>query len=123
MRGIYVSVIAIGSSFFNLAAQSQDSLRNNPLTIAEACRLALDNSTQLKIAGTRTLLAKQETDIQRLGKLPEISTSFDYGYLSNADVWDPGLSHHFTAGLPHPLTLFTVTATETIFAGSRVKNA
>ena len=122
MRGIYAFLIAIGSSFFYLAAQSQDSLRNNPLTIAEACRLALDNSTQLKIAGTHTLLAKQETDIQRLEKLPEISTSFDYGYLSNADAWNPGLSHHYKAGLPHPLTLFTVTATETIFAGSRVNN-
>src|ERR1700755_2937519 len=118
MTGIYASLITLGSSFFYLAAQSQDSLRNNPLTIAEACRLALDNSTQLKIAGTRTLLAKQETDIQRLGKLPGVSTSCDYGYLSNADVWDPSLSHHLKAGLPHPLTLFTVTATETIFAGS-----
>src|SRR5882762_9075423 len=101
MRGIYASLIALGSSFFYLAAQSQDSLRNNPLTIAEVCRLALDNSTQLKISGTHTLLAKQETSVQRLGKLPGISTSFDYGYLSNADVWDPGLSQHSKAGLPH----------------------
>jgi outer membrane protein TolC len=123
MRAIYASLIALSSSFFYIAARSQDSLRNNPLTIAEACRLALDNSIQLKIAGTHTLLAKQETQVQRLGKLPEISTSFDYGYLSNADAWDPGFSHHVKAGLPHPLTLFTVTATETIFAGSRINNA
>jgi outer membrane protein len=122
MSGIYASLIALGSSFLYLAAQSQDSLRNNPMSIADACKLALDNSIQLKIAGTQTLLAKQETQIQRLGKLPGISTSLDYGYLSNADVWNPSLSHHFVAGLPHPLTLFTVTATETIFAGSRVNN-
>jgi len=123
MRGIYASLMTVCSIFFQLAARSQDSLRNNPLTIAEACRLALDNSTQLKIAGTRTLLAKQQTDIQRLEKLPGISTSFDYGYLSNADAWDPSFSHHFKAGLPHPLTLFEVSATETIFAGSRINNA
>jgi outer membrane protein len=123
MTGIYASLIALGSFFFNHDAQSQDSLRNYPLTIAEACRLALDNSTQLKIAGTQTLLAKQQTQVQRLGKLPEISTSLDYGYLSNADVWNPDFSDHQKAGLPHPLTQFTVAASETIFAGNRVNNA
>jgi len=123
MRGIYASLTTLGFLFFHLLAQSQDSLRNHALTIMEACRLALQNSMQLKIAHTHTLLAKQETDIQRLGKLPEISTSLDYGYLSNADVWDPGFSKHSKAGLPHPLTLFTVTATETVFAGSRVNNS
>lgn len=122
MIRIYALLIALGFSFLYLTGRSQDSLRNNSLSIAEVCRLALDNSTQLKIAGTHTLLAKQNIYVQRLGKLPEISTSFDYGYLSNADVWDPGLSDHSKAGLPHPLTLFTVTATETIFAGSRINN-
>jgi outer membrane protein len=123
MTRIYASLIALGSSFFTLAAQSQDSLRNYPLTISEACHLALDNSTQLKIAGAHTLLAKQETEVQRLWKLPGISTSLDYGYLSNADVWNPGFSDHQKVGLPHPLTLFTVTASETVFAGNRVNNA
>lgn len=109
--------------FLTPAARCQDSLRNNPLTIAEVCRLALENSTQLKISRTHALLAKQETDIQRLGRLPELSTSLDYGYLSNADVWNSHFSDHEVAGLPHPLTLFSVSATETIFAGGRVNNA
>ena len=109
--------------FLTPAARCQDSLRNNPLTIAEVCRLALENSTQLKISRTHTLLAKQETDIQRLGRLPELSTSLDYGYLSNADVWNSHFSDHEVAGLPHPLTLFSVSATETIFAGGRINNA
>jgi outer membrane protein len=123
MRGIYTSLIGIGCTFLFFTARAQDSLRNNPLTIAEAGRLAVENSTQLKIARTHTLLAKQETEIQRLEKLPGLSTSLDYGYLSNADVWDSHLSHHQVAGLPHPLTLFSVTATETIFAGNRINNA
>ena len=109
--------------FLTPAARCQDSLRNNPLTIAEVCRLALENSTQLKISRTHALLAKQETDIQRLGRLPELSTSLDYGYLSNADVWNSHFSDHEVAGLPHPLTLFSVSATETIFAGGRINNA
>ena len=113
----------LGFLFLTSAARSQDSLRNNPLGIADVCQLALQNSTQLKIARTHTLLAKQETDIERLGRLPELSTSLDYGYLSNADVWNSHFSDHFSAGLPHPLTLFTVSATETIFAGGRINNA
>jgi outer membrane protein len=123
MRGIYASLMGIGCSFLFLTTRAQDSLRNNPLTIADACRLAVENSTQLRIARTNTLLAKQETEIQRLEKLPGLSTSLDYGYLSNAEVWDSHFSHHQSAGLPHPLTLFSVTATETIFAGNRINNA
>lgn len=123
MRGIYASLMGIGCSFLFFTTRAQDTLRNTPLSIAEACRLAVENSTQLRIARTNTLLAKQETEIQRLDKLPGLSTSLDYGYLSNADVWDSHLSHHESAGLPHPLTLFSVTATETIFAGNRINNA
>jgi outer membrane protein len=127
MSGIYVGFIG----FFLLTAtaraqdqpRAQDSLRNNPLTIAEVCRLALQNSTQLNIARTRTSLAKQAVEVQRLDRLPEVTTSLDYGYLSNADVWNSHLSNHEIAGLPHPLTLFTVSATETVFAGGRVNNA
>lgn len=123
MRGIITSLLVIGCSFLYVAARGQDSLRNNSLTIADVCRLAVDNSTQLKIARTHTLLAKQETEIQRLEKLPGLSTSLDYGYLSNADIWNTHISDHEKAGLPHPLTLFSVTATETIFAGGRINNA
>lgn len=123
MRGIYESLIGIGCFFLFFTARAQDSLQNTNLTIAEVCRLAVENSTQLKIAHTNTLLAKQETEVERLQKLPTLSTSLDYGYLGNADVWDSHFSHHQTAGLPHPLTLFSVTATETIFAGNRINNA
>jgi len=107
--------------FFTI--HGQDSLRNTPLTLDDVCRLAVENSIQLKLSRTGTQLAKQQAEITRLDALPELSTSFTYGYLSNADVWDPGLNHHQTAGLPHPLTLFSVQASETVFAGGRVNNA
>jgi len=141
MKGIYISLLIIGFILQPPEVRSQDirspattrdtlpeaptrdTLRNTPLTIDEACRLALDNSARLKISRTHTLLAKQETEIQKLERLPSLSTSLDYGYLSNADVWDPGFNHHLKAGLPHPLTLFTVSATQTIFAGGRINNA
>lgn len=119
--GKYWLIGPILFSFFTI--HGQDSLRNTPLTITEACRLALENSIQLKLSRTSTELAKQQTEITRLSALPDISTSLAYGYLSNADVWGPGLTDHLKASLPHPLTLFTVQASETIFAGGRVNNA
>ncbi|KAH0537029.1 hypothetical protein GP486_008846, partial [Trichoglossum hirsutum] len=123
MRGVIIVLIVIGCSCLHVTACAQDSLRNNPLSIGEATKLAVENSTQLKMSRTHTLLAKQETEIQKLDKLPGLSTSLDYGYLSNADVWNSHFSHHESAGLPHPLTLFSVTATETLFAGDRINNA
>jgi len=102
---------------------AQDSIRNNPLTVAAACSLALDNSTRLKMDRTNTMLSKQETQIEHLARLPNLSTNLDYGYLSNADIWRPHFKDHQRAGLPHPLTLFTVTATETLYAGGRINNS
>lgn len=101
----------------------QDSLRNTPLTLTEAHKLALDNSYQLKLARTSVALYKQETEVEKLGRLPDLSTDFIYGYLSNADIWNTHFSDHQKAGLPHPLTLFNVTASQVVFAGDRINNA
>jgi len=123
MKGYYWIPLSIGCWFLSTSTFAQDSIRNNPLTIAEVCRLALSNSTRLKIDRTNVDLAVQETNIERLGRLPNLKANLDYGYLSDAQVWKPGFSHHSTAGLPHPLTLFTVTATETLYAGGRINNS
>lgn len=114
----------ISTILFSLnTLHGQDSLRNTPLTIADACNLAVGNSIQLQLSRTNTQLAKQQTEITRLEALPELSTSLSYGYLSNADIWDPSFKEHSKGGIPHPLTLLTVQASETIFAGGRVNNA
>jgi outer membrane protein TolC len=109
--------------FFLLPAHGQDSLGNTPLTIPAAFQLALQHSVQLQISHSYTDLAKQQTQIEKLGRLPTVTTSLDYGYLSNADVWTPNLKQHEVAGLPHPLTLFSVEASETIFSGNRINNS
>ena len=123
MKGI---CLVLGLFFFcfpGVKMYAQDSLRNTPLTLSAAYQLALNNSIQLKIARTNTRLSKQQTEIGKLARLPSLSTSFAYGYLSNADVWNSHLSHHQSAGLPHPLTLFSVEASETLFAGGQISNA
>ncbi|MBS1663444.1 MAG: TolC family protein [Bacteroidetes bacterium] len=103
-------------------AHGQDSLQNTPLTLSAAFQLALNNSEQLRVGRTRTLLAKQQTEIEKLARLPNLSTGFDYGYLSNADVWKPDFSNHTKGGIPHPLTLLSVEASELVFKGNQVNN-
>src|ERR1700743_409784 len=61
MSGIFTRLLFTGSLFLSIASRGQDSLRNNPLDIGAVCRLALENSTQLKLARTHTLFARQAT--------------------------------------------------------------
>jgi len=103
-------------------AYGQDSLGNTLLTLPVAFSMALQNSIQLQIRHTAIDLARQQTEIQKLGRLPDLTASIDYGYLSNSQDWTPNFSKHFTTALPHHLTLFSVDATEIIFAGNRINN-
>ena len=123
MKPNYQLLLTACSFFFLFAARGQDSLGNTRLTITEAFQLAIQNSVRLKIRHSNVDLARQQTAVQRLAKLPDLSASLDYGYLSNADIWSTGFSKHEKAGLPHPLTLFSVQATETLYAGGRIDNA
>ncbi|HEY6900161.1 MAG TPA: TolC family protein [Puia sp.] len=117
-------IILIASCFlFPIAARAQDSLQNTPLTLSAAFQLALNNSEQLRAGRTRTLLARQQTEVEKLARFPVLSTSFDYGYLSNADIWKPDFSDHTKGGIPHPLTLLSVQAAELIFKGNQVNNS
>src|ERR1700754_498177 len=123
MKGRSILTGLISCLIMCKTALGQDSLRNTPLKLAEAYQLALNNSFQLKLARTGTQLSKQETEIEKLQRLPNLSTSFVVGRLSNADIWNNHFSDHQKAGLPHPLMLFTVEASETLYAGGRINNA
>jgi hypothetical protein len=71
---------------------AQDSLGNHLLTLEAAFELALDNSVQLTIDARNLAEARQETAVERLKKLPSISSTLDYGYLSSADIWNPSFT-------------------------------
>jgi outer membrane protein len=101
----------------------QDSLGDAPLTLPAAFSLALQNSVQLQIRHTAIDLARQQTEIEKAARLPDLSANVNYGYLSSSQNWTPDFSHHTTSILPHHLTQFTVDATEAIFAGNRINNS
>src|SRR5215468_10271843 len=92
------------------------------LTMQEAFDLAAKNSAQLKVSEINSDLARQRVEIAKLGKLPEISTGLNYGYLSNSQIWDPSFDKLGTKTFPHNLTQFSVQASETIFKGGEVDN-
>jgi outer membrane protein len=123
MKNIYSVIIIILSNLnpVNLLAQSVNS--DKILTLEGAFRLAIRNSTQLKISGENIALAKQLTEIQKLSKLPTISSGLNYGYISNADIWTPSFSVHQKGHIPHQFTQLLVTATETIFNGGKINNS
>jgi outer membrane protein TolC len=102
---------------------AQDSLNNRVMTLQQAFQLAVKNSVQLKIANTGVTLAHQQVEINKLGRLPGISTGVEYGYISNADIWTPGFAKHATGDIPHHFTDFTTQAAEEIFKGGEVKNS
>ena len=90
------------------------------LTMQDAFELAAKNSTQLKVSEINTDLARQKVEIAKLGKLPEISSGLNYGYLSNSQIWDPSFDKHTTKPIPHNLTQFSVQASQVIFKGGEV---
>ena len=92
------------------------------LTMQNAFELAAKNSTQLKLSEINTALARQKKEIAKLGKLPDISSGLNYGYLSNSQIWDPSFDKHTTKPIPHNLTQFSVQASEVIFKGGEVAN-
>jgi len=92
------------------------------ITMEMAFELATQNSAQLKVAEKNTELAHQKVEISRLGQLPAISSSLNYGYLSNSQIWDPSFASHKTAPVPHNLTQFSLQASETIFKGGEITN-
>jgi len=92
------------------------------LTMQEAFDLAAKNSAQLKVSQINTDLARQRVEIAKLGKLPELSTGLNYGYLSNSQIWDPSFDKLGTKTFPHNLTQFSVQASEVIFRGGEVAN-
>jgi outer membrane protein TolC len=114
---ILASMLLIGST-------KSFSQENNfrLLTMQNAFELAAKNSAQLKVSEINTDLAHQKVEIAKLGKLPEISSGLNYGYLSNSQIWNPSFDKHATKAIPHNLTQFSTQASEVIFKGGEIAN-
>jgi len=114
---ILIGLLLVGSS----KSFSQEN-NGRILTMQNAFELAAKNSAQLKVSEINTALAHQKVEIAKLGKLPEISSGLNYGYLSNSQIWNPSFDKHVTKSIPHNLTQFSVQASEVIFKGGEVTN-
>ncbi|WP_462252151.1 TolC family protein [Ferruginibacter sp.] len=123
MKNIYSVIIIVLSNLNPVNLPAQPVISNNILTLEEAFDLVIQNSTQLKISGKNIALAKQQTETQKLSKLPSIYSGLNYGYISNADIWTPSFSDHQKGNIPHQFTQLSFTATETIFNGGKINNS
>jgi len=121
MKPVY-KIILVGILLAGSVRSFSQENNARMLTMQDAFELAAKNSAQLKASEINTDLARQRVEIAKLGKLPEISTGLNYGYLSNSQIWEPSFDKHITKPIPHNLTQFSVQASELIFKGGEVAN-
>lgn len=123
MRNRYKTIVFICALFNCCYLHAQDSLSRKTLTMKEVFSLALNNSVQLKVVAKYTELARQKTEIEKLYRLPGISSNLNYGYISNADIWNPSFSEHQKGHIPHQFTQLSVQAAEAVFRGGEIDNS
>lgn len=93
------------------------------MTASEVAELALQNHYQLKVSAQNINIAKQQTDITRLQKLPSITASTTQFYLGNALAIDKDFSNSTTIPMPHYGSTYGVQATQLIFKGGLVNKS
>jgi outer membrane protein len=93
------------------------------MTANEVAELALQNHYQLKVSAQNINIAKQQTDITRLQKLPTITASTTQFYLGNAVAIDKDFSNSTTIPMPHYGSTYGVQATQLIFKGGLVNKS
>jgi len=93
------------------------------MTASEVAELALQNHYQLKVSAQNINIAKQQTDITRLQKLPNITASTTQFYLGNAVAIDKDFSNSTTIPMPHYGSTYGVQATQLIFKGALVNKS
>lgn len=106
--------------FWGYISKAQET---NPLTIDDAVSLALENHPQLALSQKKIEIAKQNTTIGKLQKLPSISASTSQFYLGNSVVLDKDLGHVTTVHLPHYGSSYGVQASQLIFKGGAINKS
>lgn len=93
------------------------------MTTSEVVDLALQNHQQLKVSAHNINIAKQQTDITKLQKLPNITASTSQFYLGNAVAIDKDFSNSTAIPMPHYGSSYAVQATQLIFKGGLVNKS
>ncbi|MDQ1095673.1 MULTISPECIES: TolC family protein [Chryseobacterium] len=93
------------------------------MTAEEVAQLAVQNHQQLKVAAQNIGIARQNTQVVKLQKLPTITASTSQFYLGNAVVIDKDFSNTTTVQMPHYGSSYAVQATQLIFKGGLVNKS
>ncbi|KQT18366.1 hypothetical protein ASG31_06470 [Chryseobacterium sp. Leaf404] len=93
------------------------------MTAEEVAQLALQNHYQLKVSAQNIDIAKQQTEITKLQKLPTITASTSQFYLGNVVAIDKDFSSSATVQMPHYGSSYGVQATQLIFKGGLINKS
>ena len=93
------------------------------MTANEVAQLALQNHQQLKVSAQNIDIAKQNTNVVKLQKLPNITASTSQFYLGDAVAIDKDFSNSTTVPMPHYGSSYAVQATQLIFKGGLVNKS
>ncbi|REC55581.1 TolC family protein [Chryseobacterium piscium] len=93
------------------------------MTASEVAELAIQNHQQIKVSAQNIDIAKQQTDITKLQKLPTITASTSQFYLGNVIAIDKDFSNSNTIPMPHYGSSYAVQATQLIFKGGLVNKS
>jgi len=93
------------------------------MTADEAADMAVKNHQQLKVATQNIDIAKQNTNVAKLQKLPNITASTSQFYLGDAVAIDKDFSNSTNIPMPHYGSSYAVQATQLIFKGGLVNKS
>lgn len=93
------------------------------MTANEIADLAVQNHYQLKVSAQNINIARQQTDITRLQKLPSVTASTTQFYLGNVSAIDKDFSSSTTIPMPHYGSTYGIQATQLIFKGGLVNKS
>ncbi|AZA57971.1 TolC family protein [Chryseobacterium shandongense] len=93
------------------------------LTANEVAELALHNHQQLKVSAQNIDIAKQNTNVVKLQKLPNITASTSQFYLGDVVAIDKDFSNSTNVPMPHYGSSYGVQATQLIFKGGLVNKS
>lgn len=93
------------------------------MTANDVAELAVQNHQQLKVSAQNIDIAKQNTNIAKLQKLPTITASMSQFYLGDMVAIDKDFSNSTTISMPHYGSSYGVQATQLIFKGGLVNKS
>ncbi|WP_375180959.1 TolC family protein [Chryseobacterium sp.] len=93
------------------------------LTADEVAELAVQNHQQLKVSVQNINIARQNTEVVKLQKLPNITASTSQFYLGDAVAIDKDFSNSTNVPMPHYGSSYAVQATQLIFKGGLVNKS